>query len=280
MPNPQSHVTAATGMVIPAIGFGTGGGLKPDCKEAVLAALAAGYRFIDTARKYGSERDVGEAIRASGLKRDDIFVITKVSHEDLHARDFERSTETSLRELGLDDVDLLMVHWPLPDMPFQETMGALAAMKQRGFARHVGVANFNVAMLEDAIRLCPEPLSALQAEYHPFLDQSKILDACRRHNLAFISYCPLARGRILSEPVLADVARAKGRSIPQVVLRWLIQQPQVTAIPSSSNPERIAENLDVFDFVLSDEEMRRIHALARPGSRIVNPKGRAPVWDS
>jgi 2,5-diketo-D-gluconate reductase B len=279
MPSPQSHVTAATGVNIPAIGFGTGGGLKPDCKDAVLAALASGYRFIDTARKYGSERDVGEAIRASGLKRDDIFVITKVSHEDLHAKDFERSTETSLRELGLDDVDLLMVHWPLPDMPFQETMGALAAMKRRGFARHVGVANFNAAMIEDAIKLCPEPLAAFQAEYHPFLDQTKVLAACRQHNLAFISYCPLARGRILSEPVLAEIARAKGRSVPQIALRWLIQQPQVTAIPSSSNPARIAENLDVFDFTLSDDEMRRIHALARPDGRIVNPKGRAPVWD-
>jgi diketogulonate reductase-like aldo/keto reductase len=280
MPDPQSHVSTATGVSIPAIGFGTGGGLKPECKDAVLAALQAGYRFIDTARKYGSERDVGEAIRASGLKRDEIFVITKVSHEDLHAKDFERSTETSLRELGLDDVDLLMVHWPLPDMPFAETINALAAMKRRGLARHIGVANFNTAMLEDAIKLCPEPLSALQAEYHPFLDQTKTLDACRRHELAFISYCPLARGRILSEPVLTDIARAKGRSVPQIVLRWLVQQPQVTAIPSSSSPERIRENLSVFDFSLSDEEMRRIHALARPDGRIVNPKGRAPVWDS
>jgi diketogulonate reductase-like aldo/keto reductase len=152
-------------------------------------------------------------------------------------------------------------------------------MKRRGFARHVGVANFNTAMLEDAIKLCPEPLAALQAEYHPFLNQAKILEACRRHNLAFISYCPLARGRIFSEPVLADIAGAKGKSVAQVVLRWLIQQPQVTAIPSSSNPARIRENLDVFDFSLSDDEMRRIHALARPDGRIVNPKGRAPVWD-
>jgi diketogulonate reductase-like aldo/keto reductase len=134
-------------------------------------------------------------------------------------------------------------------------------------------------MIEDAIRVCPEPLTALQAEYHPFLDQSKILDACRRHGLAFISYCPLARGRVFAEPVLAEIASAKGKTVSQIVLRWLIQQPQVTAIPSSSNPARIAENLDVFDFALSDEEMRRVHALARPDGRIVNPKGRAPVWD-
>jgi diketogulonate reductase-like aldo/keto reductase len=265
---------------MPALGFGTGGNMVEDCAEAVLAALRAGYRNIDTARKYGTEDGVGEAIRASGLPRDDIFLITKVSHEDLHAKDFERSTETSLRVLGLDFVDLLMVHWPLPDMPFQETMGALAAMKRRGFARHVGVANFNATMLDDAIRLCDEPLSALQVEYHPFLDQSKMLDACRRHGLAFISYCPLARGRVFDEPVLAEIAAAKGRTLSQIVLRWLIQQDPVVAIPNSSKPARIGENLDVFDFSLTEAEMHRIHALARPNGRIVNPKGRAPAWDA
>ena len=280
MPSLQSSVTAATGMTMPALGFGTGGNMVEDCAEAVLAALRAGYRNIDTARKYGTEEGVGEAIRASGLPRDDIFVITKVSHEDLHAKDFERSTETSLRVLGLDFVDLLMVHWPLPDMPFQETIGALAAMKRRGFARHIGVANFNAAMLDDAIRLCDEPLSALQVEYHPFLDQSKMLDACRRHGLAFISYCPLGRGRVFDEPVLADIAAAKGKTISQIVLRWLIQQDPVVAIPSSSKPARIGENLDIFDFMLTETEMRRVHELARPNGRIVNPKGRAPAWDA
>jgi diketogulonate reductase-like aldo/keto reductase len=280
MASPQSDVAAATGMTIPALGFGTGGNMVQDCAQAVLAALRAGYRNIDTARKYGTEPGVGEGIRASGLPRDDIFVITKVSHEDLHAADFERSTETSLRVLGLDFVDLLMVHWPLPDMPFQETMAALAAMKRRGFARHIGVANFNAAMLDDAIRLCDEPLSALQVEYHPFLDQSKMLDACRRHGLAFISYCPLARGRVFDDPVLAEIAAAKGKTISQIVLRWLIQQTPVVAIPSSSKPARIGENLDIFDFTLTEGEMRRVHALARPNGRIVNPKGRAPAWDS
>jgi 2,5-diketo-D-gluconate reductase B len=280
MPGLQSHVVAATGMTIPALGFGTGGNMVEDCAEAVLTALRAGYRNIDTARKYGTEAGVGEAIRASGLARDDIFVITKVSHEDLHAKDFERSTETSLRVLGLDVVDLLMVHWPLPDMPFRETMGALAAMKRRGFARHVGVANFNAAMLDDAIQLCDEPLSALQVEYHAFLDQSKMLHACRRHGLAFISYCPLARGRVFDDPSLADIAAAKGKTISQIVLRWLIQQDPVVAIPSSTNPARIRENLDIFDFELSEEDMRRVNALARPDGRIVNPKGRAPEWDN
>jgi 2,5-diketo-D-gluconate reductase B len=280
MPSPQSHVAAATGMTIPALGFGTGGNMVEDCAEAVLAALRAGYRNIDTARKYGTEPGVGEAIRASGLPRDEIFLTTKVSHEDLHAKDFERSTETSLRVLGLDHVDLLMVHWPQPDMPFQETMGALAAMKRRGYARHVGVANFNAAMLDDAIRLCDEPLSALQVEYHPFLDQSTMLDACRRHGLVMMSYCPLGRGRVFDDPDLAEIAAAKGKTVSQIVLRWLIQQNPVVAIPSSSNPARIRENLDVFDFKLSDDEMRRVHALARPNGRIVSPKGRAPAWDN
>ena len=173
---------------------------------------------------------MGEAIRAARVPRNEIFLTTKVSHKHLHAGDFERSTQASLQALGLDQVDLLLVHWPAPDMPLRETMGALAEMKRRGLTRHIGVANFNIALLDEAIRLCPEPLVALQAEYHPYLDQSKVLAACRRHGLIFIAYCPLARGRLIDDPVIAEIARTKGRTTAQIVLRWLIQQDGVAAI--------------------------------------------------
>jgi 2,5-diketo-D-gluconate reductase B len=261
------------------IGLGTGG-LSERCADLVAGALQAGYRHIDTARKYGTERGVGEGIRASGVAREEIFVTTKVSHEDLHAADFERSTEASLRALGFERVDLLLVHWPTPEMPLQEAMGALAKMKRRGLARHIGVANFNIALLDEAIRLCPEPLDALQAEYHPNLDQSKLLEACRRRGLVFIAYCPLGRGRLLGDPVIGDIARAKGKTVAQIALRWLLQQDAVVAIPRSSSPERIANNIDVFGFELADEEMKRIHALRRPDGRIADPAGRAPLWDA
>ncbi len=272
-------VLSAHGARIPAIGLGTGGKLA-NCAELVTAALKAGYRHIDTAWKYGSERGVGEGIRASGVRREDIFLATKVSHEYLRAADFARSVEESLRALRVDYVDLLHVHWPSPDgVPLAETIGALAKAKRDGLARHIGVANFNIALLEEAIHLSPEPLVTLQAEYHPYLDQSKILAACRRLGLVFTAYCPLARGRVPKDTVIADIARSKGRTIAQIALRWLVQQGNISAIPRSSNPQRIVENLAVFDFTLTADEMAAIGALKRPDGRIANPQGRAPAWD-
>lgn len=264
---------------IPAIGFGTSpmlGGMSP---EIVLTALKAGYRHIDTARKYGTERAVGEAIRASGIPRADIFVTTKVSHENLRPADFARSVDESLRALDVDYIDLLLVHWPNPEIAVREYMPALAKAKRDGLARHIGVANFTTRLLDEAVALCSEPLVALQAEYHPYLDQSKLLTAVRRHGLVYIAYCPLARGKLLNDPVLAEIAKAHGRSVAHIALRWLVQQ-NVAAIPFSSNPQRVANNFNVFDFVLTDDEMKRIAALARPNGRLANPVGRVPGgWD-
>lgn len=264
---------------IPALGFGTSpltGGLST---ETVLAALKAGYRHIDTARKYGTERAVGEALQVSGISRNDIFLTTKVSHENLRAGDFAKSVDESLAALGVDYVDLLLVHWPNPDIALAETMPALAKAKRQGLARHIGVANFNIALLDQAIKLCPEPLVALQAEYHPYLDQSKLLAAVRQHGLVFIAYCPLGRGRLFGDPVLTEIAEKRGRSVAQIALRWLLQQ-NVAAIPFSSKPQRIADNFNVFDFTLDDDEMKRIAALKRPNGRVANPAGRVTGgWD-
>jgi diketogulonate reductase-like aldo/keto reductase len=218
-------------------------------------------------------------MRAAGVPRSEIFLVTKVSHENLGASDFARSVDESLAALKADYVDLLMVHWPNPNIPLAETMPALAKAKRQGLARHIGVANFNIALLDRAIDLCPEPLVALQAEYHPYLDQGKLIAAVRQRGLAFVAYCPLGRGRLFGDPVLAAIAEAHGRSIAQVALRWSVQQ-NVIPIPRSSKPERIADNLNVFDFTLSDDEMARITALKRPGGRIANPVERvAGGWD-
>ena len=264
---------------IPALGFGTSpltGGLSTD---TVLAALKAGYRHIDTARKYGTERAVGEALQVAGVPRNDIFLTTKVSHENLRAGDFAKSVDESLAALGVDYVDLLLVHWPNPEITLAETMPALAKAKRQRLARHIGVANFNIALLDQAIKLCPEPLAALQAEYHPYLDQSKLLAAVRQHKLVFIAYCPLARGRLFGDTVLAEIAEKRGRSIAQIALRWLLQQ-NVAAIPFSSKPQRIADNFNVFDFTLTDDEMNSIAALKRSDGRVANPAGRVPGgWD-
>ncbi len=264
---------------VPALGFGTSpltGGLS---SETVIAALKAGYCHIDTARKYGTEPAVGEAMRTSRIPRGDIFLTTKVSHENLRAADFARSVDESLAALKVDYVDLLLVHWPNPAIALTETMPALAKAKRQGLARHIGIANFNIGLLDQAVELCPEPLVALQAEYHPYLDQSKLMAAVRRHKLVFIAYCPLGRGRLFGDPVLAEIAAKRGRSIAQVALRWLMQQ-DVATIPFSSQPQRIADNFNVFDLALDDDEMKRIAALKRPDGRVANPAGRVPGgWD-
>jgi 2,5-diketo-D-gluconate reductase B len=275
----DTHIPTLTahGAEMPAIGFGTSG-LAGPVGEIVAHALATGFRHLDAARKYGTEEGVGEGIRAARIPRAELFITTKVSHENLHAADFARSVEQSLRALGVDYVDLLLVHWPNAAIPLAETMTALAKAKRDGLARHVGVANFNIAMVDEAARLCPEPLVALQAEFHPYLDQTKVRAALRQRGMLFTGYCPLGRGRLVNDPLVAEIARQKGKTVAQVALRWSIQQG-VAPIPRSSNRQRIAENLAVFDFTLDDDEMRRIAALKRPDGRIANPAGRAPAWD-
>jgi 2,5-diketo-D-gluconate reductase B len=277
MPSPSIPRLSAHGAEIPAIGFGTSS--LGNCGEIVAAALKLGYRHIDTAWKYGTERGVGEGIRAARVPRDEIFLTTKVSHENLRTDDFARSVDESLKNLGVDFVDLLLVHWPNPEIPLADPIAGLARAKRQGLARHVGVANFNIALLDQAISLCPEPLVTLQAEFHAHRDQTNLAEACRRRGLILTAYCPLGRGRLLRDPVLADIAAHKGRPLAQIALRWLIQQGNVVPIPRSSNPKRMAENMDVFDFALSDDEMKRIAALKRPDGRIANPVGRAPAWD-
>ena len=276
MATPSVPTLAAHGAEMPAIGFGTS--QLPDPAAAVAAALAVGFRHLDAARKYGTEEGVGEGIRAAKIPRAELFITTKVSHENLRAADFARSVEQSLKALDVSYVDLLLVHWPNAAIPLAETMGALARAKRGGLARHLGVANFNIAMVDEAIRLCPEPLVSLQAEFHPYLDQTKVLDALRRRGMILIGYCPLGRGRLIKDPVIGEIARHKGKTVAQIALRWAIQHG-VAPIPRSSNRQRIAENLAVFDFTLSEDEMRRIAALKRPDGRIADPAGRAPAWD-
>ena len=278
MQAPKAFTLKAHGAEMPVIGCGT---LFPEPDSAapiVAAAIECGYRHIDTARKYGSEESVGEGIRTSGIARDELFVTTKVTEEDAHAEDFARSVDTSLKALGLDYVDLLLIHWPQPKVPLAETLGALAKAKRQGLARHIGVSNFTVALLDEAVHLSPEPLVVNQIEYHPYLRQDKVLAACHRHGLIVTAYCPLGRGKLLEDPVLGEIAKAKGKTAAQVSLRWLIQQ-NIAVVPRTTDPAKLAANIDVFDFELNDEEMKRISALRDKNMRVVDPAVRRPVWD-
>jgi len=267
----------ANGARIPAVGMGTMT-LKGDvCVNAVSAALRLGYRHLDTAERYGNETEVGDGLRASGIDRKDVFVTTKVYWDKLAPADFQKSFDESLTKLKLPWVDLLLIHWPSKTVPLADTMPVLCAARKDGRARHIGVANFTVPLIEEAVRLATEPLVTNQIEVHPYLDQSKVIAACRRHGLSVTAYCPLARGQVPGDAALAGIGKRHGKSASQVALRWLVQQG-IVVIPRSSKPERLAENMAVFDFALSDAEMAEVIRLKRPDSRVVNPP-HAPKWD-
>jgi diketogulonate reductase-like aldo/keto reductase len=274
----RAPLVQANGTAIPALGLGTWQ-LKGDaCAEAVRHGLALGYRHLDTAAMYGNEQAVGEGLRASGLPRDEVFVTTKIWLTDLEDGPLQASAKASLRRLDLDVVDLLLIHWPNPEIPLNRAIPALCDAKRRGLARHVGVSNFTAALMDEAVGLASEPLITNQCEYHPYLDQGPVLAACRRHGLAFTSYSPLGQGALLQEPVVGEIARAHGATPGQVILRWHVGQPGVVAIPKSGNPARIEENLGALDLTLTDEEMARLHSLAKPDGRMISPDF-APDWD-
>lgn len=268
-------VVESGGARIPAIGFGTWRLAGAEGQQAIEMALACGYRHLDTAARYENEVEVGAALRASGCK--DVFVTTKVWHDRLTRDAFLASAEASLARLKLDRVDLLLVHWPNPAVPLAETIGALCEAKARGMTRHVGVANFPSALLQEAARLSSEPLVVNQCEYHPWLSQSRVLAACRRLSVAFTSYTPLGRGELMAEETIQRLAARHGRTPAQIVLRWHLQQG-VIAIPRSGSAKHIAENLDVLGFELADKEMAALSALARSDGRMVAPDW-SPDWD-
>jgi 2,5-diketo-D-gluconate reductase B len=274
---PEMQFVEANGAKIPAIGLGTWELRGRTCARLVEQALRLGYRHVDTAQIYENEREVGEGLRASGVRREDVFVTTKVWTTHFAPNDLERSTKESLAKLRLTEIDLLLLHWPNPQVPLQETLGALAHVKKLGMARHIGVSNFTVALIEEAVAACPEPLVCDQVEYHPYLDQTKVREACARHGMAVVAYSPIAKGRIKSDQNLARIGRAHRKTAAQVCLRWLVQQ-NVAAIPRTSRIERLSENIEIFDFVLSDEEMQQISGMASPKGRLTD-FGFAPKWD-
>jgi len=266
------------GASIPKLGFGTWKLNDGDAYDGVAAALKTGYRHIDTAQAYGNEAEVGRAIADSGVARDDIFLTTKVWIERFAAGDLEASVKESLSRLKVDNVDLLLLHWPKDDVPLSETLGALNACRDGGMTSHIGVSNFTTTWLGEAVATSKAPLVCNQVECHPFLDQTPVLDAVAKYDMALTAYSPLAQGEVFDNPVMKDIAGAHDKSPAQVSLRWLIQQERVSAIPRSSSADHLASNFEVFDFELSAEEMGRISGLRSENHRIVDPDW-APDWD-
>ena len=276
MRNENTQVVEAKGFQIPIIGLGTWTLRGRDCARLVEQAIRIGYRHIDSAQMYANEREVGEGVRASGL-RSEVMVTTKIQPTLLTPRDLERSVKESLAQLRLDVIDLLLIHWPNPRVPLIETLGAMAKMKREGYARAIGVSNFTVALLDLANKVSSEPLVCNQVECHPYLDQDKVIAASRKHGMAVVAYSPIARGEAKGDELLARIGQAHKKTAAQVCLRWLTQQG-IVVIPRTSKIERLAENLAILDFDLSDAEMKEIARLARPGGRIVDWTW-SPKWD-
>jgi 2,5-diketo-D-gluconate reductase B len=263
---------------IPALGLGTARLGERGTQRIVSHALEIGYRHIDTAQSYRNEAAVGEAISRSGVPRADIWLTTKIAPARFRESDLQRALGESLSRLGTEP-DLLLLHWPSPTIPLRETIAALNDVKRRGLTRHIGVSNFTVALLREAQALTTEPLLVNQVEYHPYLDQHRVIEATRASGMALIAYSPLAKGRVFRDPGLRSIGERYGKSGGQVALRWLLQQDGVIMIPRSSREAHTRANLEVFDFELTDAEMATIAALASPSGRLVDPFWLAPAWD-
>jgi 2,5-diketo-D-gluconate reductase B len=275
----MTPVVEAKGARIPLAGLGTWDLRGRTCARVVEQALRLGYRHIDTAEMYDNEREVGEGLRASGVPRNEVFVTTKVWPSHFAPRELLRAAKDSLAKLRMSEIDLLLLHWPNPQVPLSETLGALCQVKEGGLARHIGVSNFNIALIEKATSLATAPLVCNQFEMHPFLDQSKLVAACRAKGMAVVAYSPIARGNAKNDAVLARIGKVHGKTAAQVCLRYLVQQ-DVVVIPRTSKIERLEENLSIFDFALTEAEMSEIAGLARRGGRIVDWSfSGSPQWD-
>ncbi len=275
-----SNATLTVGAAaIPALGFGTYGMSGAKLQTILVEAIGQGFRHIDTAQIYQNEADVGVAIRAAGIARPRIFITTKVWVGNYPRSRFIPSVDQSLASLQTDYVDLLLVHWPRGGAALDEQIEGLNRAVETGRVRHIGVSNYNSDMFGTAAALSTYPLVTNQVEYHPFLDQSAVLEQVTAEQSSLMAYCGMAVGRVFKSDLIATIAARHQRSIAQIVLRWLVQQQRVLALSRTQTIERIRPNSQIFDFSLADEEMAAISSLRTPGSRIVNPSHLAPDWD-
>ncbi|HEX2148507.1 MAG TPA: aldo/keto reductase [Pseudorhizobium sp.] len=273
------HTVSANGANIPALGFGTFRMPEEDVHRILPQALELGFRHVDTAQIYKNEAAVGDVLRASGIARTDIFLTTKVWVDRVGHDAFVASVDESLAKLKTDYVDLLLLHWPQSEMPLADRIGALNELRQAGKVKNIGISNFSTTLMAEAVELSDAPIVTNQIEYHPYLDQTKVIGEARKTGMSITAYYLMADGQVPQDAVLKDIGARHGKTAAQVVLRWAVQQKDVIALSKTATESRLAENFDVFDFSLSEEEMAEIHKLARPDGRIVSPGHLAPEWD-
>ena len=269
---------ATQGVKIPRLGLGTYRLAGSDAQAPVESAIALGYRHIDTATMYDNEAGVGAGIAASGIKRGELFVTTKVWHDQLAPDAVERAFDTSLKKLKLDYVDLYLVHWPSPEMDMTATLEALLSLRERGLTRAIGVCNFNLPMIRHAVEKVGAPIACHQIEYHAFLSQAPMLSYLRSKGIPLTAYCPLAQGRAASDATLNEIGQKHGASAAQVAIAWLMDQEGVIAIPKAGRPESQKANLAALDIKLDDADRAAIAALPKD-QRFVRPSF-GPDWDA
>jgi 2,5-diketo-D-gluconate reductase A len=258
-------ITLNDGNDIPQLGFGVFQIPPPETAQAVTHALEAGYRHIDTAEMYGNEQGVGEAIRARGLARSDVYVTSKLNNGFHRPDDARRAFDETLASLGFEYVDLFLIHWPLPtlyDGDFVSTWQTLEQFKSDGRARSIGVSNFQVAHLERLAAETDTVPAVNQIELHPYFQNREVAAYGREHGIATEAWAPIAQGKVLEDPTLTEIAGRAGKSVAQVVLRWHIQRGNIV-FPKSVTPERIRENFALFDFELERADLETIDALDR-----------------
>ena len=264
------------GVTVPSLGYGTWQVEGEAAYEGVLDALEIGYRHIDTAFMYGNEAEVGRGIADSPVPREDIWLTTKVWLGDAAPDDLRRSAERSLELLAVDQIDLLLLHWPNPDVPVADTVNAFVGLREEGLIREFGVSNFPSGLLREAV--AAGPVFTNQVEYHAYLPQPEVMAVCEEHDILLTAYSPFAHGELLDDPVLADIAADRGATPGQVALAWLLQQPRVCTIPKASSHERRMENLAALSLELSEGERERIGTLGERRLRTGDPDF-GPVWD-
>jgi diketogulonate reductase-like aldo/keto reductase len=276
----QATITV-DGNIIPLLGFGTWQLEPADARRMVAEALRIGYRHIDTAWIYKNEAAVGDGIRdaiaAGHVAREDIWLTTKIWVEHFDNAGLLKQAEESATSLGFTP-DLLLLHWPKTTSPFAETIGALNEAKDKGFTRNIGLSNFPSAQFREAQAISKARLITNQVEYHPYLKLTQLLETARELGSSITAWSPLAQGNVADDPTLKEIGDHHGKSAAQVTLRWLIQQ-DVIAIPRTTKVHRAQESFDIFDFALTEEDMDRIHALARPDGRLGDWLDKAFEWD-
>lgn len=254
------HFEEVQGERIPKIGLGTWALRGSECHRAVVSALEMGYRHLDTAEMYANEAEVGQAIADSGVDRGELFVVSKVRSSHLGYEDVVSAGRRSLRLLGLDVIDLYLVHWPNSQFPIEQTMRGMNELIEQGISRLIGVSNFSVAELDEAQAVSQARLFTNQVPYYIGRPQTEMLEYCRQQELLLTAYSPLAKGRLAGDRRLAEIAQRHQATPAQVALRWLIEQDKVVTIPKSAHPARQMENLDVFGFELSDDDRAALAA--------------------